>query len=238
MPLTSGQIYWLNMWTDIKEPIDYIYQTYCLREDGLESRHLYAYGVSLGASMLLNYIQYEGDKCPLKGVCSFGAPYNLKENVSFFKSNGFRFYDFSLGYYFYKNVLVPHLPVIKKHVKDEDRFYEFERRLHENRFSMMDMDQNAIIPFFGFANNPDDYYRGAQTAGKFHMIKVPTLCLSAYDDPCFNPDLYPFKEFDGASDYVALAITKRGSHCCHLTGGLVPTQWHPSVFLEFLEFIE
>jgi predicted alpha/beta-fold hydrolase len=49
VPLTSGKIYWMNIWQDIKEPVDYIHQRY-------PKSRLYAYGVSLGASMLVNYL--------------------------------------------------------------------------------------------------------------------------------------------------------------------------------------
>lgn len=111
MPLTSGKIYWLNTWEDLKEPIDYLYQNYC--HDGVdELRNLYAYGVSLGGSMLTLYLENEGDRSPLKGACCFGAPYDLKENVPFFKKNGFKFYDFAMGYNYYLNVLSKHLPVL------------------------------------------------------------------------------------------------------------------------------
>lgn len=48
------------------------------------------------------------------------------------------------------------------------------------------------------------------------------MFLNAEDDPCFDGKLNPFKEFEGASDYILLAFTKRGGHCGHFTGGIVP----------------
>jgi predicted alpha/beta-fold hydrolase len=74
--------------------------------------------------------------------------------------------------------------------------------------------------------------------GCLHKIKVPTIFLNAEDDPCFDGKLNPIKEFEGASDHILLAFTKRGGHCGHFTGGLIPQQWHPNLFLEFLEFLE
>lgn len=71
-----------------------------------------------------------------------------------------------------------------------------------------------------------------------HLVHVPTLFLNAEDDPCINPTLYAFKEFEVASDYVILAMTKRGGHCGYFTGGLMPKQWHPTLFLEFYQFLE
>lgn len=131
-----------------------------------------------------------------------------------------------MGHFYYKSALEPKLQELSPYVEPE-RLEEFQRRLYEHRFSMMDMDQNAIIPFFGYkgTHGLNEYYRNTQAAGRLHLIKVPTLFLNAEDDPCYNPELYPYKEFEGASDHIVLAMTKRGGHCCHLSGGLWPTQW-------------
>ena len=67
---------------------------------------------------------------------------------------------------------------------------------------------------------------------------MPTLFLNAEDDPIYRPDLIPYKEFEGSSDHILLATTKKGGHVAHLTGNLLPRQWHPALFMEFLEFIE
>jgi predicted alpha/beta-fold hydrolase len=51
--LTSPKIYWMNTWTDIKEPIEYLYSNFCSGEDPTYlKRNIYAYSVSLGAGML------------------------------------------------------------------------------------------------------------------------------------------------------------------------------------------
>ena len=98
----------------------------------------------------------------------------------------------------------------------------------------MDMDKNAIIPYLGFdgPGGLTKYYDSVQLSGRLHHIKLPTLFLNAEDDPCFNPELYPFKEIEGASDHLLVGYTKRGGHCGHFTTGkgtmsLVPQQWHP-----------
>lgn len=62
---------------------------------------MYAYGVSMGASMLTLYLVNESENCPLKGAMPYGLPYNLKDNVPFFKKNAFRFYDFIMGFNFF-----------------------------------------------------------------------------------------------------------------------------------------
>ena len=96
--------------------------------------------------------------------------------------------------------------------------------MFENRYSMMDMDARALIPFFGYSgpNALDDYYNDTQIAGKMNKIKVPTMFLNAWDDPCYDKRLYPFKEFENGNDNLLLAMTKAGGHCCFFTGSLIP----------------
>lgn len=89
-----------------------------------------------------------------------------------------------MGYFYYMTALKPHLPTIKQYI-DEDEFEAFETNLNLNRFSMMDMDQRAIIPYFGYKgpHGLNEYYSKTQTVGRLHLIKVPTLFLNAEDDP-------------------------------------------------------
>ena len=59
---------------------------------------MYAYSVSLGGSMLANYLTRVGKNSPLKGAAIYVMPFNLKDNASFFRKNFFKFYDFMMGF--------------------------------------------------------------------------------------------------------------------------------------------
>jgi hypothetical protein len=54
-----------------------------------------------------------------------------------------------MGFNYYQNVLKPHLPSLKQYLQEEE-FLELAENLERHKFSMMDMDQNAIIPFLGY----------------------------------------------------------------------------------------
>jgi predicted alpha/beta-fold hydrolase len=69
------------------------------------------------------------------------------------------------------------------------------------------------------------------------MIKKPTFFLNCIDDPTINPELYPYEEFK-ANPNILGGFTRRGGHCGHFTGTLIPKQWFPNVYLHFLDFIE
>jgi abhydrolase domain-containing protein 1/3 len=51
--------------------------------------------------------------------------------------------------------------------------------------TIREVDLHFTIKQFGY-KNVDEYYRDATLDDKLHQIEVPTLCLSAADDP-FQP---------------------------------------------------
>ncbi len=53
----------------------------------------------------------------------------------------------------------PQFPSLKQYLQEEE-FEEFTLNLARHKFSMMDMDQNAIIPFLGYKGKGrlNDYY--------------------------------------------------------------------------------
>ncbi|XP_061396819.1 phospholipase ABHD3 [Musca vetustissima] len=79
---------------------------------------------------------------------------------------------------------------------------------------------------FGYAH-VDDYYTDATLHDKLHKITVPTLCLSAADDPFQPLDAIPIKAAEECS-HVAIVITARGGHIGFLEG------WWPSVKEQFM----
>jgi predicted alpha/beta-fold hydrolase len=52
-----------------------------------------------------------------------------------------------------------------------------------------------------------------------------------------NPELYPYKELE-SNPHIIAGFTKRGGHCGHFTGGIIPKQWFTEVYWRFLDFIE
>lgn len=73
---------------------------------------------------------------------------------------------------------------------------------------------------FGYAH-VDDYYTDATLHDKLHKITVPTLCLSAADDPFQPLEAIPIKAAEECS-HVAIVVTARGGHIGFLEG------WWPS----------
>lgn len=73
----------------------------------------------------------------------------------------------------------------------------------------------------------DDYYTDATLHDKLHRITVPTLCLSAADDPFQPLEAIPIKAAEECS-HVAIVVTARGGHIGFLEG------WWPSSRGQFM----
>ena len=69
--------------------------------------------------MLSLYLINEGDKSPLSGALNYGMPYNIEDNVEYFRYNGHRFYDFGMGFNLYL-ILCTKLEELKKFIKPDE----------------------------------------------------------------------------------------------------------------------
>ncbi len=105
-----------------------------------------------------------------------------------------------------------------------------------NNKSLMDISEKTLSTLFGYTSI-DEYYEATQPVGKLNAIKVPTLFLNSIDDPTMSEEFNPYHEFENNPNIIG-AFTKKGGHCGHFSGGLLPYQWFPVLKLEFLDFLE
>eukprot|EP00347_Sterkiella_histriomuscorum_P006268 403353420 len=234
VPMTSSKLYWLNTWEDIQEPLEYIYDKYSCDDMGKKVRNMYGYSVSLGGSLLAKYLTIVGKNTPLSGATIYVMPFNIKDNAPFFRKNFFKFYDFMMGFNFHL-ILKNKFEDFKK-VMTPEELDLYTSRVMANKYSLMDIDFNVMIPSFNY-KTLDEYYEDSQVKGHINKIKIPTFFLQCHDDPCLDPNLYPMKEFT-KNEYVIAGFTQKGGHCGSFTGGLKPVQWFPTPLLEFLEYIQ
>ena len=68
--------------------------------------------------MLSLYLINDGDKSPLSAALNYGMPYNLEDNVEFFRYNGNRFYDFAMGYNLYL-IMKTKIEELRKYMKPD-----------------------------------------------------------------------------------------------------------------------
>lgn len=159
VPMTSPKLYWLNTWEDIQEPIEYIFDKYATDDSGKKIRNMYAHSVSLGGSMLAKYLTRVGHDTPLSAATIYVMPFNLRDNVGFFRKNFFKFYDFMMGFNFHL-ILKAKFDDLQK-VMTPEEFDIYKERVMANKYSLMDIDERVMIPSFSHYKNMDEYYEDA-----------------------------------------------------------------------------
>lgn len=83
--------------------------------------------------------------------------------------------------------------------------------------SIREFDDKIVAKYCGF-RNADDYYYRAASARVVERIAVPTLILTALDDP-FIRLLSDTRAALGANPHISLVETKHGGHCAYLGAG-------------------
>lgn len=77
--------------------------------------------------------------------------------------------------------------------------------------TVRDFDEAYTAPHFGFRDAADYYYRVASLR-VVHRIEVPTLILSAADDPFVPPAAFSDPAVTG-NPHIAVALSRHGGHC-------------------------
>jgi len=101
-----------------------------------------------------------------------------------------------------------------RHVVEPAGLWDIDTCLKSS--SIREFDSNFTSKQFGY-RDVDDYYTHATIHNKLHKICLPTLCLSAGDDP-FQPfEAIPVEEANN-SNHVAIVVTSRGGHIGFMEG--------------------
>jgi len=100
--------------------------------------------------------------------------------------------------------------------------------------SVRDFDEAYTAPFFGFRDAADYYYRAASLR-VVDRITVPTLILSAKDDPFVPADSFSEKAI-AQNPAIAVRISPHGGHCAFISArnGVHDGYWAEWAIVEFL----
>ena len=185
-------------------------------------RPLYAVGVSLGASMLLNWLA--GSDCPVQRAAAISPPFDLGACADAINRGFARIYqrDLLAGlkqmYEAKFRAATPPVPV------DEVRALP----------SLRAFDDRVTAPFHGF-RDVADYYARCSCGPRLGLIDTPCLVLHARDDPFIPADTIPSPE--SISDAVTLATPQRGGHVGFVGqqgNWVVPHYWAEATVRDFL----
>jgi len=186
-------------------------------------------GISLGGIILGNYLADKGESARDFLVATF------LESVCFDTFKGCK----SLEQPGLNLLLNRHLAnCLVESIREVKHLFESNYDL-DHVFSsktIKEFDSRFTAKLFGY-KNVNEYYTAARLASRLPNIKVPSLALSAEDDPFQPGDSLPT---DGAarSSHVAILATKYGGHIGFMEGTL-PTRYHYSdrLFSQYLKTV-
>lgn len=197
--------------------LDFVVRLMSGRATGDDLRLL---GVSLGGNVVLKWLGEHSDERLVRRAATISVPYDL--------GAGARHLERGLGR-IYVRLFLRSLSMKAEHVAE--RFPELRTKVDFARgraaSTFYEYDDAVTGPLHGFSG-ADDYYERSSSIRFVDRITVPTLCISAEDDPFLPPSVLSAVR-ERASPMVELVVTRRGGHVGFVSGN-VP--WRPRYWAE------
>ena len=183
---------------------------------------LFLVGFSLGGNVALKYLGERGSDLPpqLCGAAAVSVPYDLERSALHIGRGFSRLYE---------RVFLRTLRR-KAHAKRQLFPDLFSADRLDRACSLWEFDDIVTAPVHGF-EGATDYYTRSSSMGYLAGIRLPTLLLSAVDDP-FLPSDVLVRVSQVAADNPALEVefVARGGHVGFISGS-VP--WRPFYYAEW-----
>jgi predicted alpha/beta-fold hydrolase len=175
-----------------------------IERDGVRSIAIAGY--SLGGNLALKLAGDLGDSAPpeLASICAVSPTLDLARCVDALERRS----NFVYQWNFVRN--------LKARMRRKAATFPGEFPLAPLRrvWTVRGFDEAYTAPHHGFRDAADYYYR-ASALRVVGRIRVPTLIITAEDDP-FVPDV-PFRDPDVTGNpWITLVVTPHGGHCAYL----------------------
>ncbi|KAJ3048639.1 hypothetical protein HK097_010359, partial [Rhizophlyctis rosea] len=186
---------------------------------------LFGVGFSLGANVMLKYVGECGEGCRLTGAASVANPFDLL-------ASSHALHRTVLGRYLYSWTLAQSLiRMFKRHMHHFKASEKFNIPSILSVRSIIEFDNAVTRRAFNY-RSVHEYYRRGSSAQHVPDVAIPTLLLSALDDPIASREAIPYWEVQGNPN-VILATTKGGGHLGWFEGMWPRRRWAASVVGEF-----
>lgn len=182
-------------------------------------------GYSLGGNVLLKYLGANPGGIPqaVRAAVAISAPVDIHSAVTQLSERFNRFYNWRF--------------MSRLRMKLRRRCERFPGMLDEGMIphlrSFADFDEIYTAPAHGFTS-ARDYWERASSLPDLDRIRVPTLVVSALDDPFLGPGCYPVAAAE-RSEHLFLELPRHGSHIGFIQFGQAGGEyWHEKRAREFL----
>lgn len=181
-------------------------------------------GFSLGGSVLINLL-VEGPASLVDAACAISVPFDLLDCV--------RSVDTGSGWNaVYRFNFVPTMK--QKALAKAARFPgQLDVDAIRNATTIQEIDRYFTAPAFGYEDDLE-YYRESSTAPKLVNVKVPTLLISAEDDPLAPASHIPAEAVGNPA--LTIVRTEKGGHVGFVEGSVFrPGFWAEEQALAYFE---
>jgi uncharacterized protein len=184
-------------------------------------------GFSLGGNVLLKWLGERGADLPtqVRGAAAVSVPFDLARGARHIGKGFARVYEAS----FLRSLKRKTVAKLEQYPDLTDPV-----RLARSR-SIYEFDDAVTAPVHGF-QSADDYYQRSSAIGFLSRIRIPTLLLSAADDP-FLPAavLREVRAIAATTPALALEFVPHGGH----VGFVMGPPWRPFYYAEWrvVEFL-
>ena len=176
---------------DLKTILDHVFKAY---------DNVSIVGYSLGGNLMLKYLGEMGAQARVRSAIAFSVPCNLKASATQLarKRNRIYMWKFLNALRAKVEAKASMFPGVID-VSDYDQVRDFTT-----------FDERYTAPLNGF-ENAEDYWKKCSCTQFLAGIRIPTLLVSAADDPFLPDSCYPIKEAE-SSKYFSLEIPRLGGH--------------------------
>jgi len=182
-------------------------------------------GFSMGGNQILKYLGEDASRvlAEIRTAATFSVPCDLAETERMISKPTMRIYFeyFMLG--------------LRKKIRTKGRMFpDVVNPADLNGItSLRQFDDRFTAALNGF-ENADDYYTRSSCKQFLKNIRIPTLLVSAKDDPFLSPRSYPMAEAE-ANPNLFLEIPKHGGHVGFVLGETGNVYWSENRVGEFLK---
>ncbi|KDO34534.1 hypothetical protein SPRG_00597 [Saprolegnia parasitica CBS 223.65] len=206
---------------DVREVVAY------LRAAHVPTSVLLGVGYSLGANILTKFVGEESDRCLLTAAVAVGNPYCLTTSSHHLMGSW-------LNRLTYNNIMTKNLiDVVFRQTNAHEVFQDHpivDLDHLRSATNLREYDDRFTRLVFGY-ETVSDFYRQGSSVHYIKHIAIPTLFLSAYDDPICVQQGIPYDDC-AANPNIVLAVTHGGGHLGFYEGpDRVP--WSPQVVAEY-----
>lgn len=198
---------------DVEEVIDNL-----RIRDEIKGRSMYLVGYSLGGATSLRYLGTAAEQCPITAAACISPPWNIEVITDVFYLWSCLLTVALKGYIVYN----------LEGLRDENKSNVTLRQVLACR-DLYDMDK-LLVRSYGY-ETVEEYHRAVSPVHVAERISVPTLAISASDDPVCAINGIPHPSRRGCG--LVIIRTKYGGHLGFPVNGLFPTSWTEDVIVDW-----